>query len=630
MLKRGLLLLVCALLVMCTLVGCGKTALEEAQDMVNQSSKPIQKEETTVLNFYMLGQVEDAVLAKMENDFNAIITPKYKVSVDFTFYATPEVYKIEMEKRFLEAEDGQGYLDIFLNIDYEVFNQNIAAGRLVDISALVSSNWTEYANSNEVQVKNEANEVLYSYYPSVGGLFMNSSYYAEEYYPDDVGALSSRIETYYGLPCAYTIGTLLSEAGSGSPVFGTKYQYLFVKKSVADQYYFDSAFPEVATKDELKDVLNKLKAELGEDLYKSSVIERDGDYDLRNQPVPEFVDAEGNPEEFYVTILKMPEIKYPEICQAMFCISAYSKSVTSSYEVLHELYTNPLLHNVLRYGAEGITYNINEDTKTVSLIPEGEGKYVVDSHHTGNSFTIYPVIEAGLSPEAQDQAAKEAYLKLYEGYLQNTDATCPGVVAKKIFTTRVKFGDYIKGSVATETPKEVTFNGKTYTISYAVDHSKPTVLGYQVIMTATCGEEEYKLQFNVREIDSGYEFSFKFNTNMSNANTIETVTGTYVAVMPTDKYDLSFKYTDASGEVNKLTDGTLAITTESYNAGESLTVANGGITETKASSIEKRDLEDNINLTIKQFVDCLNLFLYDSGTELTSDAFGFAVPETEE
>ena len=98
-------------------------------------------------------------------------------------------------------------------------------------------------------------------------------------------------------------------------------------------------------------------------------------------------------EDYYMVTLETPRIEEDDVFGSMFAVSAYTKSVSRSMEVITYLNTNSDLRNVLQYGVKGTHYNLNADG-TVTRI---NNNYMMDIRKTGNAFVAYP--EEGMTPD---------------------------------------------------------------------------------------------------------------------------------------------------------------------------------------------------------------------------------------
>ena len=92
-------------------------------------------------------------------------------------------------------------------------------------------------------------------------------------------------------------------------------------------------------------------------------------------------------EEYQLNVLEYPRVGYEEVFNNMFAVSAYTRSVSRSMQIITYLNTNSDLRNVLQYGVEGEHYKIDDETgKLVRLNRD----YIMNIESTGNVFMAYP------------------------------------------------------------------------------------------------------------------------------------------------------------------------------------------------------------------------------------------------
>ena len=94
-------------------------------------------------------------------------------------------------------------------------------------------------------------------------------------------------------------------------------------------------------------------------------------------------------EEYYTYVHAKPLFTEEDIFGSMFAVSAYSKSLTRSMEILTYLNTSTELKTVFQYGAEGIHWEYNDpDTKEYIKILSDD--YQMNMIDTGNVYMTYP------------------------------------------------------------------------------------------------------------------------------------------------------------------------------------------------------------------------------------------------
>lgn len=94
-------------------------------------------------------------------------------------------------------------------------------------------------------------------------------------------------------------------------------------------------------------------------------------------------------EDYYTYVHAKPLFTEEDIFGSMFAVSAYSKSLTRSMEILTYLNTSTELKTVFQYGAEGIHWEYNDpDTKEYIKILSDD--YQMNMIDTGNVYMTYP------------------------------------------------------------------------------------------------------------------------------------------------------------------------------------------------------------------------------------------------
>ncbi len=136
-----------------------------------------------------------------------------------------------------------------------------------------------------------------------------------------------------------------------------------------------------------------------------------GDYSIKGEAAKNggvYTDELGR--EYYVSVVKYPEVGEEELYGNMFAVSAKSKNVYASIEIVTALNTNSQLRNILQYGINESDidttlvenrnlkghYRIDEVTGELERVPlndKGE-YYLMDIKKTGNCFVAHP--EEGL------------------------------------------------------------------------------------------------------------------------------------------------------------------------------------------------------------------------------------------
>ncbi len=94
-------------------------------------------------------------------------------------------------------------------------------------------------------------------------------------------------------------------------------------------------------------------------------------------------------EDYYVTIYAKPVCDEEDIFGAMFAVSAYTKKLERSMEVVTYLNTNEELRTILQYGARGVHWDYTEEdsTETIKILSKD---YNMNLLETGNVYMTYP------------------------------------------------------------------------------------------------------------------------------------------------------------------------------------------------------------------------------------------------
>lgn len=107
-------------------------------------------------------------------------------------------------------------------------------------------------------------------------------------------------------------------------------------------------------------------------------------------------------DEYQLNVLEYPRVGYEEVFSNMFAVSAYTRSVSRSMQIITYLNTNSELRNVLQYGVEGIHYTINEEGR---LERTKDCDYFMNIKSTGNVFMAYP--EEGMDLDVWEWGKKQ-------------------------------------------------------------------------------------------------------------------------------------------------------------------------------------------------------------------------------
>ena len=96
-------------------------------------------------------------------------------------------------------------------------------------------------------------------------------------------------------------------------------------------------------------------------------------------------------DEYYTRVYSKPMMTEEDAYGAMFAVSAFSKSLSRSMEIITYLNTNTDLRTVLQYGRRGVhwDYTREESKDTIKLLPKAS-EYQMRLTDTGNVYMTYP------------------------------------------------------------------------------------------------------------------------------------------------------------------------------------------------------------------------------------------------
>ncbi len=122
-----------------------------------------------------------------------------------------------------------------------------------------------------------------------------------------------------------------------------------------------------------------------------------------------YTDEDGR--QYYVTVVKYPEVGETELYGNMFAVCSATKYTYACVQILAALNTESTLRNILQYGVEGEHYNIDESTGLLSRIKlNAKGEvYDMDINKTGNCFVAHA-----------EEGQPEDYWEIYK--IQNGEA----------------------------------------------------------------------------------------------------------------------------------------------------------------------------------------------------------------
>ena len=202
----------------------------------------------------------------------------------------------------------------------------------------------------------------------------------------------------------------------GFSVFGTLYN----DPADATRGKISLGFDNLFINSDYQKILKTLKAYDIKGYYgKTSVGEKaaisymTGGYDIKDEASKNGgVYTDENGRQYYVSVVKYPQVGEEELYGNMLAVSSASKYPYACVQVITALNTDSKLRNILQYGIEGEHYEMDEKTgmlrrlelvysyededgKTVEV--QTKEKYRMDIKKTGNSFVAHP--EEGCSAD---------------------------------------------------------------------------------------------------------------------------------------------------------------------------------------------------------------------------------------
>ena len=106
-------------------------------------------------------------------------------------------------------------------------------------------------------------------------------------------------------------------------------------------------------------------------------------------------DEEGNinadESKYYVNILSKPRATCDDIYQALFAVSAYTKDVRRSMEIIQLINTDSQFRTILQYGVENVHWKVDPSSPSDDpYIMKLKDDYNMNLVETGNVFITYP------------------------------------------------------------------------------------------------------------------------------------------------------------------------------------------------------------------------------------------------
>lgn len=127
-------------------------------------------------------------------------------------------------------------------------------------------------------------------------------------------------------------------------------------------------------------------------------------------------------ENYQVTVLQNPQPTQDEMMEAMFAVSAHTKDVDRSMEIITLLNTDTELRTILQYGVEGIHWKKDVDDNSIMHVISD--KYKMNINETGNVYMTYPA--DGVPMTYWDYAKQQnldSFLPYTNGFVYNNEST---------------------------------------------------------------------------------------------------------------------------------------------------------------------------------------------------------------
>ena len=205
---------------------------------------------------------------------------------------------------------------------------------------------------------------------------------------------------------------------SGFSVLGT----LYGDPATINRGQIVLGFDNLLANSEFRNILNTLKTyDINRYYYadnemisgqKAAISYLEADYSVKAEAAENGgVYTDENGREYYVTVVKYPEVGESELYGNMFAVCSATKYTYACVEILAALNTESTLRNILQYGVEGEHYNIDESTGVLSRVKlNAKGEvYEMDINKTGNCFVAHA-----------EEGQPENYWEIYK--IQNGEA----------------------------------------------------------------------------------------------------------------------------------------------------------------------------------------------------------------
>jgi len=435
MMKRFFAVLLLGCMLCLALAGCGKTDLQKSQEYLD--THPPKETKHYSVSFALVSdeKIDDFVLQKMQAKFNEYTEANYNIRVEFTNVTAAE-YADWLEEEFDRVEP--------------VYNARVAAEQAAlgtgtvpgtepapATSAPASDAVTADATGSSGVIGSDLREV----YPAIRQdqfdiIYIDSydtfsSLIAEGRLRD----LTEELKVLYRPQTTKDNLTLFESASVGGKIYAVpssrlQSDYMYVRFNIAKAAEFnygadsDSSkinYAQISDNSSIKWLKKGLESagENPDDYIQGGFV---GDYAYRF----ELAEPDENGEATWLVYAKtlkdetvspavelshMPSINKSDLMNGMLAVTKFAyvdnngtlttdkDDYCPAVRILHAIETNPELHTVLQYGAEGLTYTLqnvvngDEVVTVVKKLTENEYSYEIDPKYTGSIFSLYPTIE---------------------------------------------------------------------------------------------------------------------------------------------------------------------------------------------------------------------------------------------
>lgn len=438
---RRIVPLISLILLLSILTGC-KSAIDKSRDYINEH-QPSKPEGLVTLNLYLPseGEIPQDDVNAMQDQFNAVIATKYNTQV--VFHLIPqEQYDAVLEEKLdaayqnnLKTDEDPTRLP-FAGEAQTVTDADGVVRRAypdetavqLDIFAVTSLEKLTTAQTKYAALQDLSDFVLRL--SSTGARQGLSKVIFDNAY---VTNSETGEKTYPGVPANFIVGeyrylflskncieaarsAILSAAKNARDTFkdpdadaqrAAEYQELCEIISALEIRKFPEAVLHTNNLNLITETVDNFYNRYPDDKPAEPYRFETGDYRLRES-------AAG---EYEICVVSYPNLNRRDIFTGMYCVSAFCANTDRAIQVLEELNTNPRLHTILQFGADGIHYTTSNDAAGNPVItPTAAGaRYQMNLRYTGNAACLYAC------PARQIDSEYGRYL-----ILQNNDAVYNG------------------------------------------------------------------------------------------------------------------------------------------------------------------------------------------------------------